>query len=269
MTNPSPQPDQRQPASAAPRRQRRQVSVPGARPAQRRGGLLLLGLVLVFGSGFGFWLVLQSIDQRAGYLAAARTIERWEVVGPGDFAVVEANVGAASALTADQVAAVAGRWATGRIPAGTLITAGLFDTPPLSGPDETDRMLIQVSLPSSEAPFGTLEAGDTVALLGSETLGPAGEAGPLSLISVLQLDFVQDDNIFYIVPPDEALDIMSSVDRFMAASDRRLVKLGYELSVDELVAALAQQTNTVLAVPAGTLLDEAEQGSGAEPVGSR
>ena len=99
MTNPPPQRERARTVSQA---QRRQVALPGAQQGQRRGGLLLLGLLLVFGAGFGFWFVLQSIDQRAEYLIAARTIERWEVARAQDFTLVEANVGTASALTVDQ-----------------------------------------------------------------------------------------------------------------------------------------------------------------------
>ena len=244
---------------------RRQVAVPGSRTKQRRGGLLVLGLVLVVGAGAGFWFVLQSVDQRSEHLVAARTIERWEVAQAADFAVVEANVGAASALTADQVGAVAGKWATGRIPAGTLITEGLFETPPLSGDGEADRVLIQVSLPSGDAPFGTLDTGDTVALLGREA-GPDGEADALGLIGVLQLDFVQGDNIYYVVAPTEALAIKSTVDRYTAASDRTMLKLGFDLESEDLMAALDAPAANLPPALAGA---SSEAGTGAEPVGGQ
>lgn len=230
---------------------------------------MLLGLVLVFGSGFGFWLVLQSIDQRAGYLVAARSIERWEVVGPGDFTVVEANVGAASALTADQVAAVAGRWATGRIPAGTLITAGLFETPPLSSESEADKVWMRVTLPSGDIPSGSFSSGDTIALIGRESSGPDGGQGELSLIGVLQLEVVQGDELHYIVTPREALQIQRTVDRYNQASDSFIWPLGFDLEADDLVQALLQQTATVPAVSTATLLDEAERESDAQLVGSQ
>ena len=253
-------------APAAVPGQRRQVAHPGSQNKQRQLGLLVLGLVLVFGAGAGFWFILQSVDQRAEYLVAARTIERWEVAGAADFTVVEAAVGTASALTVDQSGAVLGKWATGRIPAGTLITEGLFETPPLSGDDEADRVLIQVSLPSGDAPFGTLETGDTVALLGVEGEGAAGEAGALALIGVLQLEFVQGDDIFYVVTPEEALTIKSTVDRYSAASDRTMLKLGFDLQVEELVAALDAQAANVPPAETGT---STEAGTGAEPVGDQ
>lgn len=263
MTNPPPQ---RERAPAAPRAQRRQVALPGAQQKQRRGGLLLLGLVLVFGAGFGFWFVLQSIDQRAEYLMAARTIERWQVAGASDFIVVEANVGDASALTVDQSGRVLGKWATGRIPAGTLITEGLFETPPLSAESEADRVLIQVRLPASEAPFGALNTGDTVALLGREALGPDGESGTLGLIGILRLEFVQGDDIYYVVTPDEALDIKSSIDRFTQAADRTILKLGYNLTASEIADALEQQAANVPPAPPDATAEVGETGSGAEPV---
>ena len=212
--------------------------------------MLLLGLVLVFGAGFGFWFVLQSVDQRAEYLMAARTIERWEVAGAADFVAVEANVGEASALTADRRGSVVGKWATGRIPAGTLITEGLFETPPLSAESESDRVLIQVRLPAAEAPFGTLNTGDTVALLGRESQGLDGESGDLGLIGVLRLEFVQGDDIFYVVTPDEALDIKGSIDRFNQSADRTILKLGHNLSSAEIADALARQ-DSYPAVTAG------------------
>ena len=235
MSNPPPQ-QQRQPAAA--RGQRRQVTLPGAQQKERRSGLVLIGLVIVFGSAFGFWFVLRSIDQRSEYLMAARTIERWQVVRSEDFTAVEANVGLASALGVDQLGSVSGKWATGRIPAGTIITAGLFESPPLSAESESDKVLIQVRVPTADAPFGSLNSGDTVALLGRESSGPDGGASALSLIGVLRLEFVQGDNVYYVVTPEEALQIKGSVDRYARSSDRTMLKLGFGLSAEDLERAL-------------------------------
>ena len=260
MTNPPPK---RERAPTGPRAQRRQVALPGSQQKQRRSGLLLLGLLLVFGAGFGFWFVLQSIDQRAEYLIAARTIERWEVAQAQDFTIVEANVGTASALTVDQLGAVLGKWATGRIPAGTLVTEGLFETPPLSGEDETGRVLIQVRLPASEAPFGSLNTGDTVALLGRESAGVEGQIGALGLIGVLQLEFVQGDDIYYVITPEEALEIKGIVDRYTTAADRTMLKLGFGLTIEDLEDALEKQAASVPPTITDTSI---ETGSGPEPV---
>ena len=260
MSNPPPQ-QQRQPA-ATPGRQR-QVALPGAQQKQRRPGLVLFGLVLVFGCAFGFWFVLRSIDQRSEYLMAARTIERWQVVRSEDFTVVEVNVGPASALGVDQLGSVSGKWATGRIPAGTIITGGLFESPPLSAEAEADKVLIQVSVPTADAPFGSLNSGDTVAMLGRESTGPDGEQGALSLIGVLQLEFVQGDNVYYVVTPDEALQIKSTVDRYAQASDRTMLKLGFDLRIEDLMEALDRQA----AGGSLTIPDASTQpGPGPEPI---
>lgn len=260
MSNPPPQ-QPHQPAAT--RGQRRQVTLPGAQQKQRRTGLVLFGLVLVFGCAFGFWFILRGVDQRSEYLMAARTIERWQVVRSEDFTIVEANVGPASALGVDQLGSVSGKWATGRIPVGTIITAGLFEPPPLSAESEADKVLIQVRVPTADAPFGSLNSGDTVAMLGRESAGPDGEQGALSLIGVLQLEFVQGDNVYYVVTPEEALQIKSTVDRYARASDRTMLKLGFDLRIEDLVDALDRQATS------GTLTSpdaSTQPGPGAEPI---
>ncbi len=219
---------------------RRQVAVPGGQKTQRRSGLAVFGLVLVLGCGFGFWLILRSVDQRGEYLVAARTFQRWDIAGASDFIVVEANVGTASAVTPDQRGLVVGMWATGRIPQGTLITPGLFETPPLSSDFESDKVQVRFSLPSGDAPDGSLSSGETIALLGRESSGPDGGQGDLALIGVLQLEIVRGDEIHYVVAPGEALQIKRTVDRYNQASDRLMWKLGFNLSAEDLAQALTQ-----------------------------
>ena len=203
---------------------------------RRRTGLVFLGLVLVVAAAFGFWFILQSVDDRQQYLMAARTIERFETIQDSDFVVVNANVGSASAMAPAFRPRIRGLWAVGKIPAGTLVTPGLFGAPPLSGEEDEERVLIEVSLPAGEAAYGTLESGDRVALIGAESaeLG----AARVGLIGVLELETVQDGKIYYVVPPAEALQIESIVSRYDNASDRRIWKLGGEVSADDLTAAL-------------------------------
>lgn len=248
-------PRQKRPPAAVP--PRRQVAVPGTpQPSQRRIGLLLLGVVLVFGASFGSWYVFQSIDERAEYLVAARTIERWQVVGAGDFTVVEANVGTASALTPEQLGGVAGLWSAGRIPAGTLITAGMFELPPLASESEADRVLIQLTLPASEAPRGTLAPGDKVALIGRTGSEISGAESPLRLIGVLQIEEIAGDNLYYVLPPLEAFQIKNTLDSYAQARDRLMLKLGFNLTEDDLVAALGQQAGSVVSIIPDALNEE-------------
>ena len=221
--------------------------MPGTKE-KRRVGLALFGVVMVAGAAFGFWYVLDSVDQRSSYVVAARDINRWDRVSSSDFRVVLADIGDGAAAKAPQMGNIYGRWATGSIPAGTFITEGMFQDPPLSGPADADRVVIQVSLPSSEVAYGTLATGDTVALLGREPIDPlvaellGDEGGDLEgeygLIDVLTLDFVQGDNIIYVVTPQRALEIESLVARYQRASDRRMWKLGIDLTEDDIEAAL-------------------------------
>lgn len=244
MTDGSPTEERSEERAGAESPSRRRVVLPMA-TEKRRGGLLLIGLALVVFSVLGFWLVLQSVDARTGYLMAARNIERWETVGPGDFAVVNANVGAASAAAPGQIQDIAGRWATGRIPAGTIVTAGMFETPPLSGAEESGKVMIELTLPAEDAPFDELRAGDTIALLGQDPTA-AGFGGdlveaqgqPLTLIGVLTLEFVTDSKIYYVVTPQQAMALKQTVDRYTASANRLIVKLGQDVTADEIAAAM-------------------------------
>ena len=232
------------PPPAAPRggQQRRQVTLPGAAKQKQqggvRGGLLLLGFLLVVISGGAFWYVLRSVDERQEYLVTARTIQRWEVATAADFTVIQADVGDAFAVGPGQFGAIAGKWATGRIPAGTLVTPGLFELPPLSSEEEAAKVLIEVSLPAGEAPGGELQTGDKVALFGAESTGLEGIEGfepEIGLIGVLMLEFVQGDRVTYVVTPAEAKAIHDIVDRYARSSDRRIWKLGTDLGRDDLI----------------------------------
>ena len=229
---------------------KRKITMPGA-GKQRRGGLLLLGVMLVAGAAFAFWYALQSVDMRGDYLVAARTINRWDIVSPTDFAVVEAHVGEGKALPRESMHAVLGKWATGKIPAGSFVTQGMFEQPPLARGADTQNVLIQVSLPASEAPFEKLESGDTVALLGAETGDSPDQVPRLGLIGVLTLDVVQGDKLFYVVEPQKALEIKFMVDRFKQANDRTILKMGTDLTAADIEAALSQDTPTLagLALP--------------------
>ena len=186
-------------------------------------------------SGGAFWYILRELDVREEYLVALRTIERREIAGPGDFGVIEANLGDGRGISPRSLSVVLGRWATGRIPAGTIITPGMFQEPPLSNDDETDKVLIEVSLPAGEAPGGSLGNGDKIALFGAETVDFAIAESRVGLIGVLELDFVQGDKITYVVTPSDAIAIQDLVDRYMGASERRIWKLGFDLSADDLI----------------------------------
>lgn len=233
----------RSPTAAAPRgAQRREVTLPGAAKQKQqggvRGGLLLLGLLLVVASGGTFWYILRELDVREEYLVANRTIERWELAAPADFAVIEANLGAGEGVPPQFLDLLVDRWASGRIPAGTLVTPGMFQQPPLSSDEEADKVHIEVSLPAAEAPGGVLNTGDKIALFGADPTefeSLDGIEPTVGLIGVLELEFVDGDSITYVVPPGDAKAIQDVVDRYRAASNRRIWKLGFDLSAQDLI----------------------------------
>ena len=227
---------------------------------KRRMGLALVGLVLVAGAAFGFWYVLQSVDQRQPYVVAARDIARWDQVSSSDFRLVEANIGDASAMVADQMGPIYAQWALGPIPSGTFITPGMFRPPPLSSEAESRSIVIQVSLPAEDVTYGALETGDTIALIGREPLADtvpglvaderldAGFVSPqseLSLLGMLRLDNVQGGNLVYVVEPARALEIQALVNRYLAATDRQIWRLGFDLTADDVERALDNAGDSV------------------------
>ena len=241
----------RGPKQPAPRStQRRQVTLPGAAKQKQkqkqqggvRGGLLLLGLLLVVASAGAFWYILRELDVREEVLVTSRTLERWDIAGVGDFTVVEANLGDAEGVPPQFLDVFLGKWATGRIPAGTIVAPGMFQAPPLSNEDEAGKVLIEVSLPAGEAPGGTLKTGDKIALFGAEFSGVEAEEPSVGLIGVLELKMVQGDKLTYVVIPAEAIAIQDIVDRYQAASNRRIWKLGFELSTQELIDLYGPRT---------------------------
>lgn len=232
--------------------QPRPVVMPGG-AKKRRMGLVLVGFILVAGAAFGFWYVLQTVDERRPYVVAARDIARWDRISSSDFRLVNASIGDASAMVAGQMGAVYGQWATGPIPAGTFVTPGMFRPPPLSSAAEARSIVIQVSLPVEDVTYGALEAGDTIALIGREAradpaLGPGtaesldagygAQDSELALLGVLRLDIVQGGNIIYVVEPARALEIQRLVSRYIASTDRQIWRLGIDLTAQDVQRAL-------------------------------
>ncbi len=215
----------------------RSVALPGAAKQKDkggvRGGLLLLGLLLVVVSGGAFWYVLRGVDERQEYLVAARTLQRWDIVSPGDLTVIEANLGEAAGVPPQFANVFFGQWSTGTVPAGTIVTPGMFSSVPLSSGEEAGMVLMEVNLPADQAPGGTLSPGDRIALFGAESNEDIGEP-TVALIGVLELDLVSGGTLTYLVSPADAVAITDVVDRFNAASDRRIWKLGVELSSAQL-----------------------------------
>lgn len=230
---------------------RRQAALASAQ-RKRRGGLVVLGLGLVSIAVLGFLFVLQGVDQRSPYLVTVKNIERWEVATPSHFAVVNANLDIAAGAPPEQLADIVGRVSTGRLPAGSVVQAAMFEGIPLSGDDASDAVLIQLSLPMTEAPYGTLATGDRIALIGVETADAAGQLAAVgdaiapaeprspSVIGVMTLEHVEDESIYYVLPPQNALEIKQTVDRYLRSTDRLILKIGTDVTEEELTDAVAR-----------------------------
>lgn len=236
-----------------------------AKQRRRRGNLLLaLGVLVILLTGFGFWLVIQTIDDRQEYLMADRTINRRDFVTLTDFRLVRAHLGAASAVPLDRFAMdLSGKWATGTIPKGTLVTPGMFAYPTMSSESERDKVVIAVSLPAGDSPYGVLGPDDVIALIGREAAaesafaedplfaeepifteegtgaGSSSESGPLAVIGILAADLIIGGKYIYIVTPEKALSIERILDRYNKAADRKVWLIGQGVTAEELNEKLA------------------------------
>ena len=255
------------PAARSQQARQRQISMPTTSKQQRRRGNLLLaiGFVMILITGLGFWFVLQTIDERKEYLMALRTINRSETVTLGDFAIVKAHIGPASALAPqDFNIALSGKAATGMIPKGTLVTSGMFAHPNMSSEAEKDSIVIRLPFPQGDSPYGSVQVGDTLALIGREGSENAGtdadlgenplgddpsignpleatapEDNPLVVIGVITIDNILGGTLTYVVPPEEALLIEHMLTRYQRASDRKMWLLGTDVTPEELNEKLA------------------------------
>ena len=74
-----------------------------------------------------------------------------------------------------EAAELVGQHASGRIPAGSMLSPAMFETAVALGPDE---VVIGAALDPGEAPMSLIEVGDTVELLDVTVAAPAAGAVP-------------------------------------------------------------------------------------------
>lgn len=124
---------------------------------------LVAGVLLVVLSALGGVLLFSSTDDRVDVVVAATELLPGQPVERTDLRVarVAADDNIAT-VTPDAVANLVGQQAIGRVPAGTLLSPGMFaDELPL-GPDE---VVFGAALDPGEAPLSGLQIGTTVELL--------------------------------------------------------------------------------------------------------
>ena len=134
---------------------------------------LIAGVLLVLVSALGGVLLFTSNDDRADVLVAAAELQPGRAVERGDLRIgsVATGDGVASMAAAD-ASEIIGRFPIGRIPAGTMLTPGMFASEVPLGPDE---MVLGAALDPGEAPLSGLEVGAPVELL---SIAPADPARP-------------------------------------------------------------------------------------------
>ncbi|WP_157488780.1 flagellar biosynthesis protein FlgA [Pseudofrankia sp. DC12] len=154
--------------------------VPGAGRGVPRWGGVLAGLLLAaLGAGLALWLGsgrVQMIDA----VALSRPVQRGQVVGVGDLAVVRVAADGGQVRLASPAAArhaVVGRQALVDLPAGTLLSPELVGS--VSGPAGT--LTLGVAVDAAGLPSAGLRPGDVVDVVGVDAVSKE----PLTLASMV------------------------------------------------------------------------------------
>jgi hypothetical protein len=129
----------------------------------RNPGWLLAGVLLVLVSAIGGVLLFASADERHGVLVAAADIDVGQPLQRSHLRVVQMSsaTGVATLGTGDAVALI-GQIPIGRIPAGTVLNASMFNS---SSPLGADEMVFGAALDPGEAPLSAVTVGSAVRLL--------------------------------------------------------------------------------------------------------
>jgi hypothetical protein len=132
---------------------------------------LVAGVLLVLVSALGGVLLFTSNDDREDVLVAAAELHPGRPVERGDLRIGSVATGdGVSSMDPVDAAEVIGRFPIGRIPAGTMLTPGMFAREVPLGPDE---MVLGAALDPGEAPLSGLEVGAPVELLSVTPADPA------------------------------------------------------------------------------------------------
>ena len=136
---------------------------------------LAAGVLLVLLSVLGGVLLFTSNDDQADVLVAAAELQPGRPVERGDLRVGRVAAGDdVQSMPFVEAADVIGRYPVGRIPAGTMLSPGMFAADVPLGADE---MVFGAALDPGEAPLSGLEIGAPVELLAVEAPDPEAVAG--------------------------------------------------------------------------------------------
>ena len=137
---------------------------------------LVAGVLLVVVSALGGVLLFSSTDDRVDVVVAATELLPGQPVERADLRVARVAVDdGITTVTPDAVANLVGQQAIGRVPAGTLLSPGMFaDELPL----EPGEVVFGAALDPGEAPLSALQVGTPVELLSVVPSDPFSQAPP-------------------------------------------------------------------------------------------
>lgn len=149
-------------------------------PTRTRVPVMLLGLLIVLGSGIGFALWSTDLNSRESVLVAARPIAAGDVIGADAFRVAE--LGGASDVAAIPMADASlfyGSVAVDDIAEGAVVNRFQFSS---SGGLDAGQAIVGVVLEPGESPVPTLRPGDLV-----EVVATASNTSPARVLATAEV----------------------------------------------------------------------------------
>jgi hypothetical protein len=222
------------PTRPATRRVRRRPATPAARfelgkvaeARHRNPTWIVAGVLLVLLSALGGVLLFMSSDDRTTVLVAARDLDPGRPVERADLRIerVAVDPGVATMPVA-AAEGIVGEHPVGRVPAGTMLAAGMFTSAQPLGPDE---VVIGAALDPGEAPMAGLQVGSAVELVRIDVPGPGAtdataSATPLGAGTVWAVEPVATGQLWVSVRVTRDIGLAASV---AAAEDHLRVVLG-------------------------------------------
>lgn len=178
-------------------------------PLRARLPVLLLGVLLVFGSAVGVATWSRGLAERESVLVASRAIEAGTVIGAGDLRVAElAGAAELDTLPASFRDELVGATAISDVRADAVLSGGMFSEGAPVGPGEA---VVGVVLEPGAVPVPRLRPDDTVEVvrLGGGT--GEGAATPLTRARVLAVRAVSESTptraVSLVVPGGDAVAV--------------------------------------------------------------
>ena len=147
-----------------------------APPRDRRPALVALALLLVVAGALGSALVAYRSGHRVDVLVVQRDIPPGHKMASSDFGTARVAADNGSVVKAGAKSNFIGSYATGRIPAGTLVNRTMFR---VGGVIPNGAVQVGVTLTVNQRPAQELQVGDVVRayLVPKSTTGPAVTTG--------------------------------------------------------------------------------------------